>query len=204
MRISRSAMTLAAAGLTAVLSTGCLGPKVLSETVVHVPANDPSVELRLKAKEPADVLVVYNDHQSNNEKVTRRAFYLFANEENLWHGKRPKFVKLAEADKLEPVPMLEAVPADMSTVTNEMYAYEVDSRHYRVESHGRVLADFRLPEYTRWLTAKKVFLFPGAVGADAVGAAGVAAAAGAVVGVVAAAENPSAAEAAVKAIEHKH
>jgi hypothetical protein len=167
--------------LPALLATGCLGPKVLNETTAHVPASDPKVELRLKTNAPTDILVVYDDLDSQSGKIARRAFYLFANEQRIVKGHRPEFVSLSQVDHLKPVPMLKNPPDDPSAATNDLYAVEMTSRRFQLESRGKLLSAFELPEYTHWLTAKKLFLFPAAVGADAVGVGAVAGAA-AVVG----------------------
>ena len=172
--ILRLTTMMAVSVSAAVLTTGCLGPRVLKETVAHVPAAEPNVELRIKTNAPSDVLVIYTDHQSNNDNLKRRAFYLYANQERLEHGQRPHFVKLAEVDHLEQVPVFKVIPADMSTITNELYAFEMSPRQYWLESHGRVISELTLPEYEQWFTAKKLFLFPGAVGADAIGLGAVA------------------------------
>jgi hypothetical protein len=49
-----------------------------------------------------------------------------------------------------------------------------------LRSHDRVLVEFKLPEYGRWLTAKKFLLFPLAAAADTVTVGAAAGAVGAV------------------------
>lgn len=160
-------------------STGCLGLKVFNETVTHVPASDLKVELRLKTSPTADILVIYDDLNSTSEKTERRAFYLFANEKRICHGRRPEFVQLSEARTLQPVPVFQKFLPD--ALTNELYAVEETSHHFKLESRDHIVTEFTLPEYDNWLTAKKLFIFPAAVGADAVA-----------FGAIAAASNPGA------------
>ncbi|HWF17665.1 MAG TPA: hypothetical protein VG754_00265 [Verrucomicrobiae bacterium] len=161
-------------GIMAVLVSGCLGPKVLNETVGHVPATDPKVELRLKTNSPADVLVIYDDKGAQSERSVRRAFYLYANQKRIGNGRRPQFVNLAQEDHLATIPIYAEVALKTAAPTNELYAVAETPRRFRLESHGRVVSDFTLPQYDQWITAKKLFLFPAAVGADAVGAAAIA------------------------------
>ena len=132
-----------------------------------MPASDANVELHLKTSPSADVLVIYDDMMSDSQKLERRAFYLFANEERIRHGKRPEFMPLSEARHLEQVPIFQKTPA--GAVTNELYAVEITARHFQLESRDHVVTEFSLPEFHNWFTAKKVFLFPAAVGADAIG-----------------------------------
>lgn len=166
LRLSQIAFVVA---IPAMLGTGCLGPKVLSENVSHVAAVDPRVELRLKTNAPTDVLVIYDDVNLETAKVTRQAYYLLANQEQISHGRRPEFVKLSTGDHLSPLPLLKERPENPDKVTNELYGVELTTRQYRLASREHVVTEFSLPEYHRWLTAKKVFLFPGAVAVDAVG-----------------------------------
>ncbi|HZV36521.1 MAG TPA: hypothetical protein VFB72_18230 [Verrucomicrobiae bacterium] len=125
-------------------------------------------------------MVIYDDLESQSDRIKRRAFYLFANEDRIMRGRRPHYVKLSESEHLQPIPMLKGSPDDPNAGTNEMYGIELSSRRYRLESRGKLLSSFELPQYERWLTAKKLFLFPGAVGADAVGGAAAIGAAAAV------------------------
>ena len=59
---------------------------------------------------------------------------------------------------------------------------------YSLASHGRIVAEFELPAYGDWLTAKKFFLFPVAAAADVLGV-------GAAAGVIRAMEASSQASA---------
>lgn len=154
-------------GVICTLVTGCLGPQVLSETKAHAPAQDPKVELRLKDDSSFDVAVIYDEQEGKSTKVTRKAFYLFANENRITKGDRPGFVKPAEVAKLQPIPIYAQQPADADALTNGLYAVAESTRHFKLESQGHLISEFTLPEYKQWFTAKKLFLFPGAVGADA-------------------------------------
>jgi hypothetical protein len=161
--------TLFVGGIGGMLATGCFGPKVLEERAEHAPATDPKVELRLKSEKPADVLVLYDDQQEHTSKVTRRAFYLLANEERLARGIRPVFAEPGRAGTHIAIPIFKEPPADSKAIPGEMYALSSSPWDFRLESHGRVVAEFGLPKYGNWLTAKKFFLFPLAAAADAVG-----------------------------------
>ncbi len=165
-----------------VFTAGCLGPEVLDERTEHAPAPDPQVELRLKPGSPADVLVLYNEQEPKSGKVTRRAFYLFANEERLTERKRPRFVSPDSAGNCAPVPILQKRPADLKAIPDELYAVSPLPATFELWSRGRTLAEFELPAYGNWLTAKKFFLFPLAAAADAAGV-------GAAVGAAAAIER---------------
>jgi len=168
-KILHLVLTLLVGGIAGVLATGCLSPKVLEERVEHLPAADPKVELRLKSEKPADILVLYDDQERDVGKVTRRAFYLLANEERLAMGKRPVFVKPGRVGTHRAIPIFKEPPADFKAIPGEMYALSSSPWDFRLESRGRIVAEFGLPKYGNWLTAKKFFLFPLAAAADAVG-----------------------------------
>ena len=171
---------LVTGGLAALLVAGCFGPAVLKERTEHRPASDPKVELRLRAGPPADVLVLYDEYAPQTDKTTRRAFWLFANEARLGQGKRPAFVDPGSAADSSPIPILKQRPAEPQAVGSEFYAVSAMPLTFDLQSRGHSVAEFTLPEYGNWLTAKKVFLFPLAAGADAVGAGAAIGAAGAV------------------------
>lgn len=171
--------------IASALATGCLGPQVLKERTEHVPAPDPKVELRLKSEKPADILVFYDDLERQTGKVTRRAFYLFANEKRLENGKRPVLLEPGRVGEHVAIPVFKEPPADPKAVSGDIYAISSSPWVFRIESRGRLVAEFELPMYGNWLTAKKFFLFPLAAAADAVGvgaAVGAAAAVGTVEG----------------------
>jgi hypothetical protein len=170
---------LLAGGFAGALATGCLGPEVLNERTEHFPAPNPQVELRLKRTPPADVLVLYDEQEPESRKVTRRAFYLFANQKQLANGKRPDFVPVSDPESLVPIPIFNAPPADPKAIPGELYAVSPSPDRIDLRSRDRTLAEFELPAYGDWLTAKKFFLFPLAAAADAVGVGAAAGAAGA-------------------------
>jgi hypothetical protein len=161
--------TLFIGGIVGMLTTGCLGPRVLEERTEHLPAPNPQVELRLKRGPPADVLVLYNEQEPKSGKVTRRAFYLFANEKRVMEGKRPIFVAPGGHENHAPIPILKERPADPKAIPRELYAVSPSLGTFELWSHERTLVDFELPSFGNWLTAKKFFLFPLAAAADAVG-----------------------------------
>ncbi|MDB6022995.1 MAG: hypothetical protein JWQ04_2852 [Pedosphaera sp.] len=195
-KILHLAPTLLVGCMVTVFATGCLGPQVLKERAEHVPAADPRVELCLKAGPAADVLVVYDDVNPGSGKVKRRAFYLFANFERVTHGGRPEFVSPHQAKNLSKIPLFTEEPGKQAQTNDDLYAVFSSPQDFMLMSCNQPVAEFRLPEYGEWLTAKKLFLFPAAVTADAVGV-------GAVVG-AAAAQDPQFVAETVNALAHKH
>jgi hypothetical protein len=157
---------------------------VLSERAGHRPAANPNVDLRLRTNSSPDVLVLYDEYELSSGKVSRRAFYLFSNESRLMSGRRPNFVRAADAQLHTPIPIYTSDRSSQTALRgDDMYALSTSPTSYQLWSRDRILAEFELPAYDDWLTARKVVLFPLAVAADAVGvgaSVGAAAAAGAV------------------------
>lgn len=159
---------LFAGGMASVVVTGCLGPKVLEERAEHLPAPDPNVELRLKSEKPADILVVYDDQEKRSGKLTRRAFFLFADQERLGRGKRPTFIGLDRIGDYSAIPIFKEPLADSKTPPGDLFALSSSPWQFKLQSRDHTVAEFELPAYGNWLTAKKFFLFPVAAAADAV------------------------------------
>ena len=129
------------------------------------------------------VLVLFNEKHQQSGKVTRRGFYLFANEERLTDGKRPKFVPLDQAETHAVIPIFKLAPPDPTVIPGDIYAISAVPWAYSLASHGRIVAEFELPAYGDWLTAKKFFLFPVAAAADVLGVGAAAGVIGAMEGV---------------------
>jgi hypothetical protein len=101
--------------------------------------------------------------------VKRRAFYLFANFERVNQGGAPEYVSAHFGRNWQKIPIYTASIKNPGDVHDELYAVAASPRILTLYSRGRGIADFGLPKYNNWLTAKKLFLFPAAVAADAAG-----------------------------------
>lgn len=187
------ALVMVSGGLTAALTSGCLGPRVLSEQVTHAPARNAKVQFYEQTKAPKDVLVVFDEERAVSEnddyslfgldekasptgesKIHRRAFYLFANQKRIEYGRPPLYVSAHEAKHLKPVPMFDEDEIGGEPATSGLYAVKLAKGQFQLERNGVVVGDVELPKYKQWLTARKLFLFPAAVGGDAAMTAAVA------------------------------
>jgi len=160
---------LCLAVMLGLLACGCLTPELWDERAERKPAPDPRVELRLKASSPADVLLLYDELERASGKVRRRALFLFANAPQLMQGKKPVFADPGIGESFDPIPILAERPDETSVPPPELYAISPLPMTFSLESHGRELLEFSLPEHGQWLTTRKFLFLPVVVVADATG-----------------------------------
>lgn len=84
--------------------TGCATSELWSKNKFY-PATPAQLNL-FESKQPADILIQYQEQHAGKDDSRSRAYFLFANATNLAAGRRPNFVGVSLGNELKPIPIL--------------------------------------------------------------------------------------------------
>lgn len=161
-------------GSTLLLSTGCATHYLWTKTEdgsFCEPVPNPQLRLYVDSK-GKDVLATYDEMNDHNDRVVRRAYFVFANSRRISHTRQPMFVEPETATRLHPVPLR------VSTNNLANYVPEADGKSsgwFAVMSQQRFglfhndqpRGIYDLPVYDDGTaTAKRLFLTPWTLALD--------------------------------------
>ncbi|HZQ45399.1 MAG TPA: hypothetical protein VFC07_00185 [Verrucomicrobiae bacterium] len=118
-----------------------------------------------------DVLVRYDEALETGRNLTERAFLLWANEKKLKTGRRPFFLSVDSASKIQSQPLQIISKSDTNAMASEdlQAIIDPDGRHFTIASKGKEIGAFCLPTYGVSTTGDKIkraLLLPATVAAD--------------------------------------
>lgn len=132
------------------------------------PAGNANLRL-FHTSDQKDVLVRYDEERESNGTINQRAFLLMANEERMNAGKKPLFLSVHRAAKIEALPLATISSIDSNSINKEDLQAIIapDGHQFTLVSHGREIGSYYLPTYS---TAGNKFavavLLPAAVAGD--------------------------------------
>lgn len=135
----------------------------------HQPAPEPDLKLT-QTTDGTDILVQYNEVRSKDKKMEHRAYLLYENKKILATRKKPDFISVKQAGKLQPVPLAISYMTNLSTVGdfNLRVVLQEDKRHFTLVSDGLEIGTYQLPDYMQPSGWVMVVLTPAAVTGDVV------------------------------------
>lgn len=131
--------------------------------VRHVPAVNPALQL-FEAPQRGDVLVRYDELTTWKDDIRPRAYWLQENLPRVTSGRKPRFVPLAAADKLTPIPIATTnlAPARHAIIDARDGSFALHAPNAPPQYHS-------LPSYPDTpARLQRLLLTPFAVAADAV------------------------------------
>jgi hypothetical protein len=139
------------------------------------PATPPNLALFYSA-ERKDVLVQYDERREDDRKIHRRCYWLDSNSDRVRQGEPPRFVSTALAQRLPPVPRVEARTTPPPAGLDGLYAVaSAANEGFTLYAGDDELESYGLPKYDLASgTGVKILLTPLAIAGDAtlIGAVG--------------------------------
>ena len=182
LRLFRRSHTclLGCAAIILILETGCATSKLWLETSCATselwseerffPAEPAKLRLCESARS-ADILVQYEEEHSSSKHPKPRAYFLFANTNNISAGRRPIFAKVPSDDELKHIPTFASMPLNTNAIPSMGYfavtiTNQVEFTLYR---NGMNAGHFQLPRYDAVpCSTTRVLCTPVAIGLDSV------------------------------------
>ena len=155
--------------------TGRLWGRDLGENDYQA-AQEPDLKLS-QTPDRKDVLVQYDEMRDKDAKIRHRAYFLYADDEIIKSGKKPRFLTAAAASKVQGAPLTIGYATNLSPaggMTLRAVLAE-DKHHFTLVSNGREIGSYQLPDYMQHSTWVQVLLTPAAVTGDVLIVAGIAA-----------------------------
>ena len=148
--------------------TGRLWGRDLGENDYQA-AQEPDLKLS-QTPDRKDVLVQYDEMRDKDAKIRHRAYFLYADDEIIKSGKKPRFLTAAAASKVQGAPLTIGYATNLSPaggMTLRAVLAE-DKHHFTLVSNGSEIGTYQLPDYTRHNPCAQVALTPAAVTGDVI------------------------------------
>ena len=132
-------------------------------------AQAPNINLSQTA-DHKDVLAEYDEARSKDTKIQRRAYFLYADDEIIKAGKKPRFLTAAAASKAQGVPLTIGYATNLN-LAGDMTLRAVlaeDKHHFTLTSNGRPIGTYQLPDYAQHNPCAQVVLTPATVTGDVI------------------------------------